>query len=211
MFGEDDVIILIGAGCSADAGISTSYQMIEEVERLIEKDNNWRRFKEIYFFLKSSILYSDGIKGIFNNNFDIERLVNVLRELNKKENSTLFPFIGSWNPRLLELAEYNFNILNSFETEILKKLTTWVQLENYNGAKYYKKFFEFQREYNYPLRIFSLNYDLCLEKNKPDEVVLERGFNEDHIWDWRRFEKNEVGEPINVYLYKMHGSIDWKR
>ena len=208
MFREDDIIILIGAGCSADAGIPTSTQMISKVEEFLEQD--WKEFKKIYYFLKSSIQYADGIKGYFNVNLDIERLVNILGELEKKENSTLFPFIGSWNPRLLELAGYDFKIISNLKEEILKKLINWVQLDNYGRARYYKNFFRFQKEYNFPLRIFSLNYDLCLEKNTPNGLDLERGFNDDKIWDWRRFEKSEEYEP-NIYLYKLHGSIDWKR
>ena len=208
MFREDDIIILIGAGCSADAGIPTSTQMISKVEQLLERE--WKEFKKIYYFMKSSIQYADGIKGYFNVNLDIERLVSVLSELEKKENSILFPFIGSWNPRLLELAGYDFRIISNFKEEILKKLITWIQLDNYIKASYYKNFFRFQKEYNFPLRIFSLNYDLCLEKNTPDDSDLERGFNDDKIWDWRKFEKSEEYEP-NIYLYKLHGSIDWKR
>ncbi len=206
MFREDEIIILIGAGCSADAGIPTSTQMVKKVENLIKNNREWEKYIDIFNYVKSAILYVDGIKGSFGNNFDIERLVNVLGELEKKENSILYPFIGSWSPRLLEIAGYDFGIIREFKQKILKELTKWVRKSNY-----YRKFFEFAREYTYPLRIFSLNYDICIEKNKPSGIDLERGFDpETKTWDWRRFERSEVYEPA-IYLYKLHGSIDWKR
>lgn len=210
MFREDEIIILIGAGCSADAGIPTSEKMINELENLLKDNRRWQEFEDLYHLAKSSILYGDGIKGLSRNNFDIERLVNVLSELEKKENSILYPFIGSWSPRLLEIAGYDFKMIREFKQKILKQLLSWVQLDDYCKANYYKKFFDFQAEYTYLLRIFSLNYDLCLERNKLNDKDIERGFGDDRIWDWRRFEGSEVYEP-NIYLYKMHGSIDWKR
>jgi hypothetical protein len=42
-----------------------------------------------------------------------------------------------------------------------------------------------------------------------DEELLERGFSDGRIWDWRNFEPGEV--VPNIYLYKLHGSIDWLR
>jgi len=209
-FRDGELIILIGAGCSADAGIPTSFKMNKNLEDLIQHDSQWRQFKELYYFLKSSILYADGIGGVYENRFDIERLVNVLNELQKKENSILYPFIGSWNPRLLELAGYDFKILKEFKEKILETLKDWVQLEDYSNALYYENFFRLQYECNFSLRIFSLNYDLCFEKNLPGSKDLERGFGDNKVWDWRRFERSEHYEP-NIYLYKLHGSIDWER
>lgn len=210
MFREDEIIILIGAGCSADAGIPTTKEMIDKLEGLL-KTKEWEKYSKFYHFIKSASHYAEGIKGNFEENFDIERLINVISELEKKENSILYPFIGSWNPRLLELAGYDFNIIKEFKQMILEKLKGWVTLDNYKKADYYKNFFDFQSEYNFSLRIFSLNYDLCLEKNIPERKEVERGFDKnDRIWDWRRFEPREEDQP-SIYLYKLHGSIDWER
>src|SRR5208337_3625999 len=41
---------------------------------------------------------------------------------------------------------------------------------------------------------------------------VERGFNEKHQWDWRRFSSAEgEHDQKDIYLYKMHGSVDWTR
>ena len=207
---ENDIIILVGAGCSKEAGIPTSLGMIKEIEHLIIKDDNWKKYKELYYFLKSSILYADGLRGNYEENLNIERLVNTLNELEKKEEHPIFPFIGSWNSKVVELCGNNFDIVREFKIKILDKLKTWVTLDDYTKASYYQNFFMFQRKLNFALRIFSLNYDLCLEKNNVNSNIVELGFDEQRKWQWQRFEKNE-NLPVNIYLYKMHGSINWKR
>ncbi|MBS3908441.1 MAG: SIR2 family protein [Actinobacteria bacterium] len=210
MFREDELLILIGAGCSCDAGIPASKQMIGNLEGLIDNNHEWQEFFKIYNYVKSAVLYADGIAGKFSNNFDIERLVNVLGELEKKENSIIYPFIGSWNPRLLEIAGHDLEIVNRFKRKILEQLKRWISLGNYGTADYYKRFFDLQADYNYSLRVFSLNYDLCFEKTAPQEGSLERGFDSSRVWDWRRFEPRDEYQP-GIYLYKLHGSIDWER
>ena len=210
MFREDEIIILVGAGCSAEAGIPTTKHMIDKLETLLNC-SEWEKYSKFYNFIKSASQYADGIKGKFEENFDIERLINVISELEKKENSILYPFIGSWNPRLLEIAGYDFDIIVKFKQKILQELKKWVSLEHYKSADYYQRIFDFQSEYNYSLRVFSLNYDLCLEENKPESGELERGFDSNtRTWDWKRFEPREEYQPA-IYLYKLHGSIDWKR
>lgn len=209
-FRENDILILIGAGCSKEAGIPTSVDMVKEIEEsLIKKDANWQEFKNLYYFVKSCILYADGLQGKYGEPLNIERLVNTLNELEKKEEHPIFPFIGSWNSKVVELCGRDFKKIKDFKEEIIKKLKGWVTLDNYSKAEYYTAFSNFAKELGFPLRIFSLNYDLCLEKNNID-CKIELGFDDKRKWQWQRFEKNE-NISVDIYLYKMHGSINWKR
>ncbi|HPD65745.1 MAG TPA: SIR2 family protein [Bacteroidia bacterium] len=208
-FRENDILILVGAGCSKEAGIPTSIDMIKEIEGFIKNDKCWQEYKDIYYFIKSCILYADGLQGKYDEPLNIERLVNTLNELEKKEEHPIFPFIGSWNSKVVELCGNDFKKITNFKIEILKQLKKWVTLNNYSEAIYYKYFTEFAKQIEFPLRIFSLNYDLCLEKNNQD-TIIELGFDEQRKWQWQRFEKNE-NVNVNIYLYKMHGSINWRR
>ena len=208
-FREDDILILIGAGCSKEAGIPTSIDMVEEIEKSIESNEEWKEFKELYHFIKSCIIYADGLQAKYGEPFNIERLVNTLYELEKKEEHPIFPFIGSWNSKVIELCGHDFKKIKDLKKKIIEKLRDWVTLEDYSEARYYKYIIEFSRQLEFPLRLFSLNYDLCLEKNNQD-CHVELGFDENRKWQWQRFEKNE-NIPVNIYLYKMHGSINWKR
>ena len=212
MFRDNEIIVLLGAGSSADAGIPVSTTMIDKLESLLKTDLAWKTHLQFYNLVKSAILYSDGIQGVSSPNFDIERLVNVLSELEKRENSILYPFVGSWIPRLMEVATYDFQErCKSFKEKILEELKQWVTLGDYSDGRYYKKLFDFQQEYNYSLRVFSLNYDLCIEKNTPENKEVVRGFdNKTHVWSWKPYEQKEEYE-LALYLYKLHGSIDWER
>lgn len=207
MFREDEIIILLGAGCSKEAGIPTSVDMVKEIESKL--DSEWKDFKTLYHFVKSCILYADGLQAKYNEPLNIERLVNTLTELEKKEEHPIFPFIGSWNSKVVELCGSDFKNIEALKEKIIEQLKDWVTLSDYSKSSYYKHFFKFSSEIQFPLRIFSLNYDLCLEKNNKDHII-ETGFDENRNWKWQRFEKNE-NTKVNIYLYKMHGSINWER
>ena len=61
------------------------------------------------------------------------------------------------------------------------------------------------------VRVFSLNYDICVEKALDgSDFSIELGFNSKRVWDASKFDDNE-NIDIGIYLYKLHGSIDWIR
>lgn len=208
----DSIIFLIGAGCSADAKIMTSGQMIDEIETLIKNDDVWKPYRQLYYYVKSAILYADGIQESFDNNINVERLVGVLRDLKKKERNPVYPFIGSWNEKLIELGGSGFSNIDRFDKLLSEKIVDFVTLHSDTAARvaYYRKFYDFQTSIQFAIRVFSLNYDQCLEKAKPTDYELECGFGEDNEWQSERFgNPNQV--HAGIFLYKLHGSIDWVR
>ncbi len=214
-FKNDEIIFLLGAGASYEAGIPISTEMVKKVEEKVVKDESWSQYKNIYNFLKSAILYADGIRGNFESNktFNIERLVNVLYELEKKEEHPIYPFIGQWNIKFAELIDNDFKKISDFRSLILKQLLKWVTPDHIKEASsYFENFKTFKKEYNFSLRIFTLNYDLCIEESL-SELNVNRGFDQkEKIWNYRLYDTSpESEESYEVYLYKLHGSIDWER
>ena len=209
VFKRDEVILLLGAGASVEAGIPDSRNMIEEIEKLISSKPDWRKYKELYRYIRSSIFFADGLDGVFGDDvhFNIERLVNVLDELQKKERHALYPFVGAWSPKLQEVAGDDFRNVQGFRKKIVQILRNeWVALRETEVASYYKGLLRFQREFEHPLRVFSLNYDLCVEQTCGNAYV-QRGFNE-RTWDWRMFDETSE-DDLPLLLYKLHGSLDW--
>ena len=155
-FKKDELIFLLGAGASVEAGIPASYGMISELEDLLNTDNEWKIYAPVYHFIKSAVIYADGIQGKFKEStFNIERLVNTIDELLKSDEHPLFPFIGSWTPKLPEVSGNDFKKLSDFRKKIVIQLRDhWVQLEYDDNAEYYSGLSTFQKEYQYPLRIF---------------------------------------------------------
>ena len=209
VFKRDEIILLLGAGASVEAGIPDSSKMIDEIEKLVLNEADWNRYRGLYRYIRSSIFFADGLDGIFDDEvpFNIERLVNVLDELQKKERHALYPFVGAWNPKLQEVAGVDFNNVRDFRNSIIQILRNkWVALSEKERAAYYKGLIRFQEEYEHPLRVFSLNYDLCIEQTC-DNTSVQRGFTE-RTWDWRMFDETSE-DPLPLLLYKLHGSLDW--
>jgi len=213
---KDEIIVLLGAGASKDSGIPTSWDMITQIERLIKNNPSWTEFETLYNYIKSAIYYAGGVRGNFESQvpFNIETVVNALTELEKKEEHTIYPFIGNWNIKLVEVAGIDFQKITLFKSKIIKQLKEkWILIPDYRSAAYFNKFGDFHQQFTFPLRIFSLNYDLCIEKNF-SEKYIERGFDQKRKWDWRLFEEsdsNPINPDIKIILSKMHGSIDWTR
>lgn len=213
-FKKDEVLVLLGAGASVDAGIPHSAEMVSQIEAALEQD--WKDYKELYNYVRSAIFYADGIRGTYAKDvaYNIERLVMSLDELARREEHPLYPFVGAWNPRLLQVAGSNFERVSPFRNKILEKLRhEWIEIQDYNKASYFRGLINFQKELNYPLRVFTLNYDLCVEKTYQAEYreFPERGFDkESRFWTHELLEDGDPGDK-NFYLYKLHGSIDWVR
>lgn len=209
-----DIIFLLGAGASAEAGIPVSAQMISHVEQML----NRKAERELYNHVKSAIHFSAGLKGRFGDAvpFNIETLVNTLYELERNEEHPLYPFIASWNSRFVALAGSDFSEVRRFRQSILDALKKWMCPEDANKGNYYRGLVTLQKELNYPLHVFSLNYDLCVERLNQSEFRVETGFEDygpDYSWDWERFVDLESSNNLapQLVLYKLHGSINWKR
>ena len=207
-FKHDELVVLLGAGASVEAGIPDSNEMVRRVERETS-EGAWKEYLGLYRYLRSSVFYADGIEGITGSNvpFNIERLVNVLDELRKKERHTLYPFVGAWNPKLQDVAGAGFERVHELRKQIVSSLRgQWVALAESEAADYYRGLLRFQEEFGHALRVFSLNYDLCVEKSCGYETV-QRGFT-GRVWDWRMFDEGP-SEGTRIFLYKLHGSLDW--
>lgn len=209
-----DIIFLLGAGASAEAGIPVSAEMISLVEKSLHVGGT---DEGLYHHVKSAIHFSAGLKGRFGNNvpFNIETLVNTLYELERNEEHPLYPFIAAWSSRFVALAGPDFGEVRRFRQRILANLKKWMCPEDSSKADYYRGIIALQRDLTYPLHVFSLNYDLCVENLNSSDFRVETGFanyGPNNPWDWERFDM-ESGNNISpqLVLYKLHGSINWKR
>lgn len=212
-FGKNKIIILLGAGASCDAGMFNSFQMIAEIEKKLDAD--WADYKVLYNYIQSSHFHLERIKGIPAKEiiFNIENLVSLLETIIKisVKDLDVYPFVGSWEKELVAATGNNFSHAENFKKKILSKLKDeWLSPADFKRLSgYYKKLKE--TNYTYPLKIFSLNYDMCIEENLQNETLtLERGFNEDKIWDYRKYDL-DADVTSDFYLYKLHGSLDWTR
>lgn len=211
---SNELVFLLGAGASYEAQIPVSKDMVDDVEKFVTTKDNWEPYKHLYYYLKSSILYSKGIFGEFNHPFNIEDLLIVLEALVQRDKNIMYPYIGNWNMRLVEFAGKNFENIESFKGLIKEQISEWVKpRRGYDEASYYEGFCDLQNEIGKTLKVFTLNYDLCFERviqKKPD-LKLELGFS-DRIWHYKNFDSIESRQiETHFALYKLHGSINWEK
>lgn len=205
--GEKAVVFLLGAGCSYDADVPVSSGMISRLENLLLTEHGEDLFP-LYRFVRYTMEYGNKLVGN-NQDFNIESLLVTLHALAEHKNTHLYPFINGYSYDLREVAGTQFERIRDLIKTIEKELPGWVTLTSYRAASYYQGFEQFQQQLNYAIRIFSLNYDLCLEHNV--NCKLETGFLDDNPWDGNRFLQTEDDEETAIYLYKLHGSINWVR
>ena len=211
-----DIILLLGAGASAEAGIPTSADMIGRIEEFLRSDPKWTPYADLYNHVKSAIHYAGGLRGRFNDqvSYNIETLVNTLNELERNEDHPLYPFIAAWNSRFVAMAGPDFSRVKEFRRLIVEALKKWMCPEDSSEGDYYQGLVRIQESLNFPLPVFSLNYDLCVERISGPDFRVETGFGgfgPRHVWDFERFEETNTNPLPQLLLYKLHGSINWKR
>ena len=204
---ENNIIFFLGAGCSKEADIPISNEMVSRIETKLLNEDDWKPYTDLYYYLRSSIDYSEGIFGNFSNAFNIERLLIVMGQIEQRDKNIIYPFIGSWNIRLPEVAGKNFERITELKTLINKELYEWVTPKNLvKKASYYKGFKKFSNSVGKTIRVFSLNYDQCFEKVVGEDDV-EQGFDS-KTYEWQQ-SNFDVDNKILFKLYKLHGSINW--
>ena len=209
---EDSLLFLLGAGASVDAGIKHAKAMTLDIEEKIHSHEDFKQFYELYNYLKSSIMYQRGLMGAFEERtVTIEELLDVLSEINQKHRNKLYPFIGGWNIHLLKVAGEEFEKVAKLDKQIRSQLFQWINISNYDRSSYFSGLSELVSDLGSAVRIFTLNYDICVEKAfAGTNFKVELGFNGDRKWEASKFDANENSD-VGVYLYKLHGSIDWIR
>ena len=181
---RDEIIFLLGAGASKDAGIPITWDMIKDIEKMME--DKWVMYKPIYDYLKAS-----------NDNLNIEDLVGLLDELLSflDGKHPLSTFFKSWLDFMVSVS-FDNKIIREFRKAIVEKLKEWIIPDNYYDAAYFQKLVTFYHEYQNPLRIFTLNYDLIIENQcqgqfnnniirsegenlSIESIKIERGFGDE--------------------------------
>ena len=208
----DNIVFLLGAGASKEAGLKTSDEMTKALEQRLDTD--WRDYKKLYNAVKAGILYGSALRGNPRTTVNIEEFVNVLTELSQCKDHVIFPFIASWNMELMETAGRNFEQIGKFRDDIIQVLVNeWVNLQDPTTAQYYENLLKFATDIGTNLRVFSLNYDTCVEKAcLRDQVFtgfLYQAGRAGRPWNDRAMRSdNLIGAPLR--LYKLHGSVDWR-
>ncbi|APV43662.1 SIR2-like domain-containing protein [Dehalogenimonas formicexedens] len=185
-----ETVFLFGAGASVCAGVPDTFRFVKEFE-------NATRLNELGSTVKKII---EILKSWHGKDIDVELLLDTLTKLDTKDQEPLLRFFQN--------AEF---VLEGYSDKypIVKDLKDFIKnkaiIHDQTMIRYLEPLLGFVEE-NRPLKIFSLNYDTCVEQFcTMYRLQYQDGF--DINWNPAVFERADA----DILLFKMHGSVIWFR
>jgi hypothetical protein len=203
------ITFLVGAGLVYDAGLPLSNDLTkkfrEHLSEQVESNakGNHALHLQVYRFLVGGIRYQ---QGVLNRDPDgpvnIEQLATAALRLKNRLDSPLAPYVSGWNQKLVELEGLQDGLLSDFLEGIYSRLNSWLTVEDSARIAYLARLSDF-KQLGDTIEVFSLNYDLCIERALSEHSHgFVNGFTENG-WTPTEF------QSADMRLFKMHGSLDW--
>ena len=210
-----NIAFLLGAGAVVDAGLPTSTQLTDYVETALM--NEYPLLVPTLRFIGGAVQFGKGCRGeSITTKINIEDLLTACSFLASRNQSYVYPFVSAWHEQVSNLQKLPDGISMGGESNTFKfladyskgKLQDWLVVDDLAKLGYIGKLADFI-ESGYKLRIFTLNYDECIEQALSEKLghVNDRwttGFN-DKGWNPEILNS----EDYDAYVYKLHGSLDW--
>lgn len=212
-------LFLFGAGSTQEAGCKPSKEMLNDLNRVLETEENIHDRElqlEAYRFIRSTLDFQNSWRNIKLRNEDyganIEEFVLILRKVINRDLYIASPLVGNWNEKILYLESQKKSIFEDLLTLIENQcLPKWLEFDKKRRNKLLKpikRFFQDTQSDNYLLDIFTLNYDLVFDSyfSEEDENIINDGFVRN---EWSNNFDNTNTFRINYY--KLHGSLNWEK
>ncbi|ODS32641.1 MAG: hypothetical protein SCARUB_02242 [Candidatus Scalindua rubra] len=234
---EGKLAIFLGAGSSYDYGIPTMEEMASMLVNELKKPEKKSFFDSDTINVLSAISgFSEAQKGSGNKSsakeldWNVEdlltRLHNILDAVGDKK--TPFPAVTT------TIGSVNFSKeqIQAAESKLIEFMVKCYQLDvtektshGDGSIEYLANYFEFLGEFHNSIYIFTTNNDLCIEaaimrlsqkqkSSKKKEFYLIDGFSHGILptFSISNFSLDLPKSPnrVIVYLWKLHGSIDWR-
>lgn len=210
-----EIAFLLGAGATKDAGLPTATELTDYMEEDIAE--KYQALLPALRFIKGAIQFGKGCRGEpVTDKINIEELLTACSLLASREKSGAYPFVSAWHERINTLQLLPEEIqsdgaTNSFQflaDYCKRRLHDWLAIKDSAALKYLWGFRDFINA-GYRLRIFTLNYDECIERALTEALgnineSWTTGFNQTG-WEPELLDSDKY----EVYLYKLHGSLDW--
>ncbi|MEI9810935.1 MAG: SIR2 family protein [Bacteroidota bacterium] len=236
---SDNIVFLLGAGASIDAGIPTlnkMMQLYEEKKLRVDRKDGKKVNEKLYDYFKrrsASRQYS------LNSSANIEDMLAVMEDFIQMQEGKkpMYNLVGNWDKELMAIIGYNFNdivvLRDDLKKHVIEQLTEEWKGDKGKQLDYFHFLFYLQAQIGGVMKIFTLNHDRSIEESyrryyashfnpgggEPKEAtLLETGFGDKIIrnneYEYRPDMFFDPGnfdvEKKAIKLYKLHGSIDWQ-
>lgn len=208
---QKQVVLLVGAGLSFDAGLPLSVQLAGKLREYLDslpdgvEENTHRAHRSLYNLIVGGIRFQQGLLDRSPDDpVNIEQIATAALRLAQRHENPVAPYVSVWHPRLSDIEEEYPSSLVSFLSVMYGQLRQWLTPSATADLGYLASLAELHSERS-SLDIFSLNYDLCIEKALTElaEKKFVNGF-EDSGWRAELF-----SHCSDIRLIKLHGSLDW--
>jgi SIR2-like domain len=204
------VTFLVGAGLVRDAELPLSIELTRMFRNFLTEaaeskpDGGSATHLRLYRFLVGCLRCQMGLNNRDPDRpINIEQLATAALRLKSRLDNPLAPYVSGWNQTLIDLESEHDNLLAGFLDAIYSKLNTWLTQTDSSKIAYLTRFEDFKR-YSESVDVFSLNYDLCIEKAFAEaRLAFVNGFDETG-WNPSLFFSTR-----SIRLFKLHGSLDW--
>ena len=215
MSGGVRIAVLAGAGLVNDAGLPTSVELAVKLKRALceaaedrasetSEQEKARLCLAAFRFLIGGIRFQRGVLDRDpDEDINVEQVAVAAIELQDRLGNPLAPYMSGWHQRLSELERGSPNILGLLIEFIYSQLDRWLATPAESDIAYLARIADLCQN-DVAVDIFSLNYDLCIEKSLTDSGrSFVNGFTE------AGWEPGQLASTVPIRLFKLHGSLDW--
>jgi len=205
------IAFLVGAGASRDADILTSAEMLSALDSELNSNQTSDSLFDVFRFVKGAIVFAQCCQSNpINTSINIEDIMRRLHLLSNRQYDDLYPFIGSWHEKISIFESKDPQCFHNLIDFIEDRLMSWLDVEGKDlKVAYLTGFGSLASALGAKVRIFSLNYDLSIEKafENNNKFTLCVGFDDENRWNRDSYEDPDS----DIILYKLHGSLDWSK
>ena len=199
------ISLFLGAGASVPFGMPTTKQFKDKLY-VIQVDPNFA----------ASIEWLLTVPGFA----DIEYVLRAIEDIENIKGKYGKMFLEHWQPPFASNGTLKFNELLSFwRKKIIEHIYEFYSFDNTNIEKvktHYDPIFRIL--HSKKIHVFTTNYDQVVEEyvRNTDGLILNDGFKHDRgtekkIFNSNNFDTNGNDEEETVNIYKLHGSLNWKK
>ena len=205
------VAFLMGAGLSASAELPASVALANRFKARIQTIADGSRapvlLKNLFYYLEGGIRLQRAKRGLDpSSDVNIEDIAIAARRLHDRETNALAPFISGWHPHLLQMLLQEASLLDQFLDALFDHLEEDLRTPAAEKIAFMDRLADICQD-NGGLDVFTLNYDLCIEKalESTHNFQVIDGFDSSG-WNPKLFKQD--GHSV-LRLYKLHGSLNW--
>ena len=145
-----DILFLLGAGASKDAGLPLAVEITDRISEDIE--SRYPALVPLIRFVHGGICFGRGCSGKRpDERVNVEEFLIACQDLATRSTSSLYPFVASWHEKLAEVGQLPRDIDGSGATNAFdfiarhckRRLREWLTVTDTSRAKYFRNLKDF--------------------------------------------------------------------